>query len=160
MEVEGADGHVVLCRARAAQWVLDEQCDAPRARSHIWLAGGERAQPTAELLWPNTPFVDRFTLAVSRHAFDGWAKQPSPCCAAASVAGACNAVLGLGHPSQQQVQSAASDDASPLSNERLRDLARERPAALLCFEADHAGCHRSVLAERLAREDGFEVVNL
>ena len=27
--------------------------------------------------------------------FEGWALQPSPCCAAASVAGACNAVLGL-----------------------------------------------------------------
>ena len=49
---------------------------------------------------------------------------------------------------------------SQLAFEQLRDLARERPAALLCFEADHAGCHRSVLAERLAREDGFEVVNL
>ena len=49
---------------------------------------------------------------------------------------------------------------SQLAFEQLRDLARERPAALLCFEADHAGCHRSVLAERLAHEDGFEVVNL
>jgi uncharacterized protein (DUF488 family) len=43
---------------------------------------------------------------------------------------------------------------------RLKDLAAERPVALLCFEADHAGCHRAVLAERLAAEEGFEVVNL
>ncbi|HST91724.1 MAG TPA: DUF488 domain-containing protein [Brevundimonas sp.] len=43
---------------------------------------------------------------------------------------------------------------------RLREIASDRPTALLCFEADHAGCHRAVLAERLAAEDGFEVVNL
>jgi len=42
----------------------------------------------------------------------------------------------------------------------LRSLAREKRVALLCFEADHAGCHRSVLTERLARDDGFEVVHL
>jgi len=43
---------------------------------------------------------------------------------------------------------------------RLKALAGEKRVALLCFEADHAGCHRAVLAERLAAEDGVEVVNL
>lgn len=43
---------------------------------------------------------------------------------------------------------------------RLKTLAGEKRVALLCFEADHAGCHRAVLAERLAAEDGVEVVNL
>ncbi|MEC8456760.1 MAG: DUF488 domain-containing protein, partial [Pseudomonadota bacterium] len=43
---------------------------------------------------------------------------------------------------------------------RLKDLAGEKRVALLCFEADHAGCHRAVLAERLAEEDGATVVNL
>lgn len=47
-----------------------------------------------------------------------------------------------------------------LAFERLREIARDRPTALLCFEADHAGCHRSALAERLQAEDGLEVVNL
>jgi uncharacterized protein (DUF488 family) len=47
-----------------------------------------------------------------------------------------------------------------LEMERLRELAGGRKVALLCFEADHAGCHRAVLAERLAAEDGFMVVNL
>lgn len=42
----------------------------------------------------------------------------------------------------------------------LRVLAAEQPVALLCFEADHAGCHRAVLAERLAAENDFEIVNL
>ena len=49
---------------------------------------------------------------------------------------------------------------SQLAFERLREIATDRPTALLCFEADHAGCHRSVLAERLQAEEGFEVVNL
>lgn len=42
----------------------------------------------------------------------------------------------------------------------LRAVAAEKRVALLCFEADHAGCHRAVLAEQLAAEDGFEIVNL
>ncbi|GAA0650949.1 DUF488 family protein [Brevundimonas lenta] len=49
---------------------------------------------------------------------------------------------------------------SQLAFEELRELAGKRKTALLCFEADHAGCHRSALAERLQAEDGFEVVNL
>lgn len=49
---------------------------------------------------------------------------------------------------------------SQLAYARLREIAKDRPTALLCFEAEHAGCHRAVLAERLQAEDGFEVVNL
>lgn len=49
---------------------------------------------------------------------------------------------------------------SRLAFEQLRALAAEKRTALLCFEADHAGCHRAALAERLQAEDGFEVVNL
>ncbi|MES2834276.1 MAG: DUF488 domain-containing protein [Pseudomonadota bacterium] len=49
---------------------------------------------------------------------------------------------------------------SQIAFERLRAIAGDRPTALLCFEADHASCHRAVLADRLAAEDGFEVVNL
>lgn len=52
------------------------------------------------------------------------------------------------------------EPASQLAFEQLRGLARSAPTALLCFEADHAGCHRSVLAERLQAEDGFEIVDL
>lgn len=49
---------------------------------------------------------------------------------------------------------------SQLAFEQLRELAKAKKTALLCFEADHAGCHRSILAERLQAEDGFKVVNL
>jgi uncharacterized protein (DUF488 family) len=53
-----------------------------------------------------------------------------------------------------------AEPASQLQLAELRALAADRRVALLCFEADHAGCHRAVLAEQLAAEDGFEVVNL
>ena len=53
-----------------------------------------------------------------------------------------------------------AEPPSQIAFERLREIAKDRPTALLCFEADHAGCHRAVLAERLAKADGFEVVNL
>ena len=53
-----------------------------------------------------------------------------------------------------------AEPPSQIAFERLREIAKDRPTALLCFEADHAGCHRAVLAERLAKVDGFEVVNL
>lgn len=53
-----------------------------------------------------------------------------------------------------------AEPASEAAFQQLRALAAEKRTALLCFEADHAGCHRAVLAERLASDDGFEVVNL
>jgi uncharacterized protein (DUF488 family) len=40
------------------------------------------------------------------------------------------------------------------------DIARTRPAALMCLEADAKVCHRSLIAARLALRDGFEVVDL
>ncbi len=42
--------------------------------------------------------------------------------------------------------------------ERLIDLAQERPSALLCFERDPAGCHRTPLRE--SRLPGWEAVDL
>ena len=40
----------------------------------------------------------------------------------------------------------------------LLDLAAEAPSALLCFERDPAGCHRSLLLRRIA--PGADVVDL
>lgn len=55
-----------------------------------------RPQPAPDFLLPEGfQGVDRFGFSVSKAVFNGWAAQPSPCCAAASVAGACNAALGL-----------------------------------------------------------------
>ena len=46
----------------------------------------------------------------------------------------------------------------------LDELARELPtdglAALLCVERDPEACHRSLIADRLASEHGFEVAHL
>jgi uncharacterized protein (DUF488 family) len=39
-------------------------------------------------------------------------------------------------------------------------IASARKAALLCFEADVARCHREIIAERLAASHGFKIENL
>ncbi len=53
-----------------------------------------------------------------------------------------------------------AEPAAQLQLAELRAVAGEKRVALLCFEAHYAGCHRAVLAEQLAAEDGFEIVNL
>lgn len=53
-----------------------------------------------------------------------------------------------------------AEPAAEADYQRLKGLVERQRVALLCFEADHAGCHRAILAERLARDDGVEVVNL
>lgn len=40
------------------------------------------------------------------------------------------------------------------------DIAKARPAALLCYEADAAQCHRRIVAERLSAQYPFEVEDL
>ena len=40
------------------------------------------------------------------------------------------------------------------------EIASKRKAVLLCYEADATRCHRAIVAERLAAEHGFEIVNL
>ena len=75
-------------------------------------SNAERTQPTPELLWPKDGFKDRFSLTVSRRVFDGWVTQPSPCCAAASVAGACNIVLGLRAMNEADAPLSHSDVAA------------------------------------------------
>lgn len=40
------------------------------------------------------------------------------------------------------------------------EIAAERKAALLCFEAEVCGCHRAVVAQRLSQKATFEIVDL
>ncbi len=40
------------------------------------------------------------------------------------------------------------------------DIARQRPSALLCYEADAAHCHRRIVAQRLRADYPFEVEDL
>ncbi|QTC93269.1 DUF488 domain-containing protein [Brevundimonas goettingensis] len=53
-----------------------------------------------------------------------------------------------------------AEPAAQLQLAELEAMASEAPVALLCFETDPAGCHRAVLAQRLAASDDFEIVNL
>jgi uncharacterized protein (DUF488 family) len=53
-----------------------------------------------------------------------------------------------------------AEPAAQLELAKAIEVARERKAALLCYEADHSGCHRAIVAERIREELGCEVVNL
>jgi uncharacterized protein (DUF488 family) len=43
---------------------------------------------------------------------------------------------------------------------RAKELAAEKKIALLCFEADHNGCHRKILADRICEDLGCLVEHL
>jgi uncharacterized protein (DUF488 family) len=43
---------------------------------------------------------------------------------------------------------------------RAKELAAEKKIALLCFEADHKGCHRKILADRICEDLGCVVEHL
>ena len=53
-----------------------------------------------------------------------------------------------------------AEPAAAVAFEEAAGIAAARPSALLCFEADPGHCHRRILADRLAAEHGFEVVDL
>jgi uncharacterized protein (DUF488 family) len=40
------------------------------------------------------------------------------------------------------------------------EIAKAKKAALLCYEADHRGCHRSIVVERMQEAADFQVENL
>lgn len=47
-----------------------------------------------------------------------------------------------------------------LALEQVIVAAAERPSALLCYEADAAGCHRSMLADRMTERAAFATRDL
>jgi len=47
-----------------------------------------------------------------------------------------------------------------LAMEQADSAAQEGHAALLCFEADAGGCHRSMVAERLVARSGYSIIDL
>ncbi|MFC3079370.1 DUF488 family protein [Phenylobacterium terrae] len=53
-----------------------------------------------------------------------------------------------------------AEPSAQLQLAQAAEIARERPAALLCYEADAAGCHRRIVAERLREALGCAVVDL
>ena len=53
-----------------------------------------------------------------------------------------------------------TEPAAQLELARAKELASEKKIALLCFEADHQGCHRKILADRICEDLGFSVEHL
>lgn len=53
-----------------------------------------------------------------------------------------------------------AEPAAQLELARAKEIAGDRRAALLCYEADAAGCHRSIVADRLCGDLGCDIVNL
>jgi uncharacterized protein (DUF488 family) len=51
-------------------------------------------------------------------------------------------------------------DEAALAMEQALSAASGKKAALLCYEKDAPGCHRSMLAERMIARQPFEVVDL
>jgi len=51
-------------------------------------------------------------------------------------------------------------DEAALAMEQALEAASARKAALLCYEKDAPGCHRTMLAERMLARQAFEVVDL
>jgi uncharacterized protein (DUF488 family) len=43
---------------------------------------------------------------------------------------------------------------------RAAELVREQPCCLMCFEQDHCNCHRSIVADRLVRQTGLQLLHL
>lgn len=54
----------------------------------------------------------------------------------------------------------ADEPAAQVELVKAGEIASVRKAALLCYEADPAGCHRTIVAQRLHDQLGLEVENL
>ena len=68
-----------------------------------------------------------------------------------------------GRPAEMQAIYTDYIEHEPAAQTELADaeaIARARPAALLCLEADARVCHRSLIAARLKQRAGFEVIDL
>ena len=54
----------------------------------------------------------------------------------------------------------ADEPAAQVELARAGEIASARKAALLCYEADPAGCHRSIVAQRLKEQLGLQIEDL
>src|SRR5689334_8834444 len=53
-----------------------------------------------------------------------------------------------------------AEPAAQLELAKATEIARTKRTALLCYEADAAGCHRSIVADRIRAELGCEIEDL
>lgn len=52
------------------------------------------------------------------------------------------------------------EPAAQLQLAQATEIAKDRRAALLCYEADAAGCHRRIVADRICKQIGCEILDL
>jgi len=67
-----------------------------------------------------------------------------------------------GHPEIMETifREHMASDRAQADLAQAKSLAREKRVCLLCFEQDPACCHRSIVAEMIARESGQPISNL
>lgn len=53
-----------------------------------------------------------------------------------------------------------AEPAAQLELAKATEIALEKKAALLCYEADHRGCHRAIVADRISEALGCGIENL
>jgi uncharacterized protein (DUF488 family) len=53
-----------------------------------------------------------------------------------------------------------AEPAAQVELARATEIARDRKAALLCYEADASGCHRAIVADRICEAIGCGIENL
>ncbi len=53
-----------------------------------------------------------------------------------------------------------AEPAAQLQLAQAIEIAKDKKAALLCYEADHRGCHRSIVVEHMLEAADFAVENL
>ena len=53
-----------------------------------------------------------------------------------------------------------AEPAAQLELAAAKEVAGERKIALLCFEADHRGCHRKIVADRICEDLGCTIEHL
>jgi uncharacterized protein (DUF488 family) len=69
--------------------------------------------------------------------------------------------FAAGHPENRKLYLERLNGESRVAYDDLVRLVPTRPAALLCYEADHRVCHRTCITEQLAVDvPGLVVVNL
>lgn len=102
----------------------------------------------SELLLPNGVFPydkAQFGVMYNKKVFDGWVKQPSACCAAASVAGAFNALASL---HRSETGALTHSDILHIYRRLMMDLISKK---IKSFERKLGGNISSLLPELLER---------
>jgi uncharacterized protein (DUF488 family) len=67
-----------------------------------------------------------------------------------------------GHTAEMRAifEAHLAEPEAQLQLARAIEIAKAKKAALLCYEADHRGCHRSIVVERMQEAADFQVENL